>query len=83
MTDETTLTLTEDELEALAQDLADVALERSGDPVDGALALFGACLGTLAAHFGPDAAAQFLSNVAEGRDDLRALLQDEPAGRVH
>lgn len=74
---------TEDEMEALAEDLANMALEKSGDPVDGALALFGACLGTLAAHLGPDAAAQFLSNVAEGRDDLRAMLQTEPAGRVH
>lgn len=70
-------------MEALAQDLADMAPEKSGDPVDAALALFGACLGTLAAHLGPDAAAQFLSNVAEGRDDLRSVLQVEPAGRVH
>ena len=75
--------LAEDQLEALAQDLADMALEKSGDPVDAALALFGGCLGTLAAHFGPDAAAQFLSNVAEGRDDLRAMLEVNPAERVH
>lgn len=73
----------DDQMESLADDLADMALEKSGDPVDAALALFGACLGTLAAHFGPDATADFLSSVAEGRDGLRAMLQAEPAGRVH
>lgn len=73
------MSLTEDQMEVLADDLADMALEKSGDPVDAALALFGAFLGTLAAHFGRDAAAQFWSSVAEGHEDLRALGRERLA----